>query len=127
MLDLGEVILIVRLMLNSIQGEYNLVFLVTDGQAKVLSWVKLDLKFSVLVRGSIGSSDLSLHEADWHLLSSAAGALAIEDLSYYAGAFRAPSRFETKVDVVVVGLIEKLPRRHRTPYPGRNWLQVGIE
>ena len=66
-------------------------------------------------------------QADWHFLRRAACFFPVQDLSHHARAIRIPARFETKVNVVFVCLIEKLPAGNRAPHSGRDWLQIGIE
>ena len=114
-------------MLNSIQGEDNLVFLVTDQKAEVLAGIELELKFSELVSRGRCQRELSVQQTNWQFSGCTVSTCPVQDLSYHTRTARTATWFETKVNVVVIRLVEELPGRNRAPYSSRDRLQAGIE
>jgi hypothetical protein len=85
------------------------------------------LKFSELVRESFRNWPLAILQEDGEALCRLPFAGTVQDLAHQGGVTGLAVRFDTKINVVFVGLIEELMRGNRAAYSRRHGLEPGIE
>jgi hypothetical protein len=101
--------------MNSMEGENDLIgSIVANGDVQANGTVKFELKFAKTIGSGLRNLPLPFLNADGNACGHPVHAFAGEDLPYQTGAIGFPARFQAKVDVVVIRLIQKLSGRNRT-------------
>jgi len=95
------------------EGENNFgAFGAADRDMQTVGAIKFELELAKPIRDSLGNGQLSFSNANGDPSGRSIHTFPSKDLSYQAGTVSFPPRLETKVNVIVICFIKKLPRRN---------------